>query len=71
MADWRRCTEGFLAKGGVAMNGTVKSFDPAKGFGFIKPHEGGHDVFVHITAVQIGLSLLALTVLALLYLSTF
>ena len=32
--------------------GTVKWFDPAKGYGFIKPDGGGKDVFVHITAVQ-------------------
>ncbi|MCT6879959.1 MAG: cold-shock protein [Commensalibacter sp.] len=32
--------------------GTVKWFNPTKGFGFIVPEEGGKDVFVHITAVQ-------------------
>jgi CspA family cold shock protein len=32
--------------------GTVKWFNPTKGFGFIQPEAGGADVFVHITAVQ-------------------
>ncbi len=32
--------------------GTVKWFNPIKGYGFIQPDAGGSDAFVHITAVQ-------------------
>ncbi|HZR61982.1 MAG TPA: cold-shock protein [Xanthobacteraceae bacterium] len=32
--------------------GTVKWFNPTKGYGFIKPANGEKDVFVHISAVE-------------------
>lgn len=40
------------AKGTKMPTGTVKWFNPTKGYGFIEPDEGGRDAFVHISAVE-------------------
>lgn len=43
----------------IVAKGTVKWFNPTKGYGFVQPESGGKDVFVHISAVErAGLSTL-------------
>jgi cold shock protein len=43
----------------MAQSGTIKFFNVEKGWGFIRPADGGKDIFVHITAVeQAGLAAL-------------
>ena len=34
--------------------GVVKMFDESRGFGFIKPDEGGPDLFFHVSALREG-----------------
>ena len=46
------CEDQFFVEGILMPTGTVKWFNPTKGYGFIEPEEGGKDAFVHISAVE-------------------
>jgi CspA family cold shock protein len=51
--------EASLTRRQTMQKGTVKWFNPTKGYGFIRPSTGDKDVFVHISAVErAGLSTL-------------
>jgi cold shock protein len=40
------------ARAAQSLEGSVKWFEPDKGYGFISPDGGGKDIFVHITALR-------------------
>lgn len=41
----------FEVKDKNMANGTVKWFNNAKGYGFIRPSEGGDDIFAHYSTI--------------------
>lgn len=44
--------DGDNGDGGATVDGTVKWFNADKGFGFVAPHGGGKDIFIHRSALE-------------------
>jgi cold shock protein len=49
---WRIRVAASRVMEGLMSTGTVKWFNPTKGYGFIQPEDGSKDIFVHISAVE-------------------
>jgi len=43
---------GSAGGAGTELRGTIKWFNPEKGYGFVSPADGSQDVFLHISALK-------------------
>jgi CspA family cold shock protein len=43
---------GSAGGAGTELHGTIKWFNPEKGYGFVSPADGSQDVFLHISALK-------------------